>query len=73
MKKNVGNIDKWVRILIAVAVAVVLGMKVVALASTLGIILAIVGAIMLITALVGTCPLYMPFGISTCKVEPKEK
>ena len=33
-----------------------------------GIILAVVGAVMLVTAAVGFCPLYRVFGISTCKV-----
>ena len=33
-----------------------------------GIILAVVGVVMLVTAAVGFCPLYRVFGISTCKV-----
>ncbi len=67
MKKNVGNIDKTVRLIVALAIVVLLFMEVVALTSTLGIILAAVAVIFAATALMGTCPLYLPFGLSTVK------
>lgn len=65
MKKNLGNIDKVVRILIAVIAAVLYFTGVVS--GIAGVVLLIVGGIMLLTSLVGTCPLYLPFGISTTK------
>lgn len=67
MKKNVGNIDKTVRLIVALAIVVILFMEVVAITTTLGIILAAVAVIFAVTALVGTCPLYLPFGLSTVK------
>ncbi|WP_094766821.1 YgaP family membrane protein [Pseudozobellia thermophila] len=36
---------------------------------TLGIVLLVLAAVFLLTAFVGFCPLYLPFGLSTCKRE----
>jgi len=59
MKQNMGSVDRIVRIIIGVAIAV-LG---IAFKSWLGLIAIIPFA----TAAVSTCPLYLPFGISTRK------
>jgi hypothetical protein len=64
MPKNMGNTDRWIRIIIGIsfvlwAIFVATGVWAGALYAT--------GAILIITSLVGTCPLYMPFGISTKK------
>ena len=65
MIKNTGNIDRVIRGGIAVLLAV--------LFATGGIggqwvfAIAVVAAIMLITALAGFCPLYWVLGINTCK------
>ena len=48
--------------------AAVFGAFAVGFGSVGGITLAVVGAVMLVTAAVGFCPLYRVFGISTCKV-----
>jgi len=37
------------------------------ISGTLGIVLLVAAAIFVLTSLVGFCPLYAPFGISTCK------
>jgi hypothetical protein len=63
MKKNLGTIDKVVRILIAVVVAVLYFTGVIS--GTLGVILLIVSGVFILTSIVGICPLYLPFGIST--------
>ncbi len=63
MPKNVGNTDKVIRIVLA-AVAAVLAF-VVGAGSVGGILLLVVAAVLLVTALVGTCPLYLPFRINT--------
>lgn len=34
--------------------------------------LALLGLIPILTAFLGTCPAYLPFGISTCKTEKKD-
>ncbi len=71
MLKNESNTDRVIRVVAAVvlgAVAFWLG-----IASVLGIILAIVAVVLLVTAAVGFCPLYRVFGLSTCPVTPSEK
>jgi hypothetical protein len=60
-----GTADRIIRILIAVVIAVLYFTE--TISGTLGIILLIVSAIMLITSLVGFCLLYRIFGMSTRK------
>ena len=67
MKKNMGTIDKVIRILVAVVFAVLYFTNVVS--GTLGIILLALGVVFVITSLVSFCPLYIPFGLSTRKKE----
>ncbi len=63
MKKNMGPADKTVRLVAAAALAVLLIAGVVK--GTLAIVAAILAAVFVITTLVGTCPAYIPLGIST--------
>ena len=65
MKKNMGLADRLVRILIAAVIAVLFFTGVIE--GTLGIILLVVAGVFVLTSLVSVCPLYMPFGIRTCK------
>lgn len=67
MKKNVGNADKLVRILIAIAVVILYYTNVIT--GMLAIILMAVGIVLLLTVLFNFCPLYALFGIKTCKVQ----
>ena len=67
MKTNVGTIDKVIRILIAIAVAVLIILGI--LKGTWAIVLGIVGGIFLVTAITGFCGLYTIFGIRTCPVK----
>ena len=67
MKKNMGTIDKVIRILVAVVVAVLYFTHVIS--GTLGIILLALAAIFVVTSLISFCPLYLPFGLSTRKKE----
>ena len=69
MKKNMGTSDKAVRIIIAVAIAVLYYTNVIS--GTLAIILMAVGIIFLLTSLLNFCPLYTVFGINTCKTPKK--
>lgn len=65
MKKNMGGADRVIRVIIAVIIA---GLYFTGkITGTLGTVLLAVAGIFTLTALVGTCPLYLPFGISTCK------
>ncbi len=65
MKKNMGTLDKTIRILIAVVIVALFVTKVVC--GTLAIVLLIFAAIFVITSFVSFCPLYTLFGIKTCK------
>ncbi len=67
MKKNMSNLDKGVRILIAAAVALLYYFDVIE--GTLAYVLMAVAIILLITSLINFCPLYRIFGISTCKIK----
>ncbi|WP_317196326.1 YgaP family membrane protein [Winogradskyella alexanderae] len=62
-----GNIDKGIRTILAVAIALLYYFNVIE--GTLAYILMAVAIIFLITSLVNFCPLYTLFGFSTCKLE----
>ena len=63
MKRNEGTLDRVIRVVIAAAA--VAGAAALGFSSVWGIVLLVVAAVMLVTAAVGTCPLYSVFGIST--------
>ena len=65
MKKNMGNFDRILRVLIAGAIAVLYFADVIS--GTLAIILGIFAVIFLLTSLMSFCPLYTPFKLSTIK------
>ena len=67
MKKNMGTIDKVIRILVAVVVVTLYFTKVIS--GTLGVILLALSAVFVVTSVFSICPLYMPFGLSTRKKE----
>jgi hypothetical protein len=58
-----GSIDRIVRILAAIVIAVLYFTDV--LTGTLGIILLILAAVFLLTSFISFCPLYIPFRINT--------
>ena len=62
-----GSTDRIVRILAAIAFAVLYFTGTVT--GTAGLVLLILGAVFLLTSFVSFCPLYAPFGISTCKMK----
>jgi hypothetical protein len=64
MKVNMGSIDKTVRIIVAIVLGVLYFTG--TITGTLGIIALVVGGVFLATSLVGFCPLYALFGMSTC-------
>jgi hypothetical protein len=64
MKKNVGNADKMIRILIAAVAALLFFTNVVT--GTAGLILLAAGGILLVTSLISFCPLYAMLGINSC-------
>lgn len=66
--KNVGPVDRAIRAFIgAVAFALALTVLDARQGAVVGIIAVGVGAVMLLTAALGVCPLYVPLKLSTCK------
>jgi len=65
MKKNMGMIDRIIRILIAVAVLILYISNVIN--GTSAIVLLVLSGILIITGIIGLCPLYLPFGFKTFK------
>ena len=63
MSKNMGTIDRIIRFVFALAVAVLYFTGV--LSGTLAIILGILAGVFLLTSILGFCPLYVPFKLST--------
>lgn len=70
--KNVGPIDRAVRAIIGV-LSLVLAFAVLGVmeGGVWGIAALVVGVVMLGTAAVGMCPLYVPLKLSTCRVASK--
>jgi hypothetical protein len=65
MVKNIGSIDKVIRLLIGIVVfALILGGNLTGISA---VILGIIGAVLAGTALVGTCPIYLGLRLSTNK------
>lgn len=65
MKKNMGSADRIIRTFVALLVAVLYFTGVIS--GTVAIVLGVLAVIFLLTSLVGTCPLYLPVGLSTKK------
>lgn len=69
MKKNIGALDKGIRLAIALII-VILDINNV-ITGTLGNVLLIVAVLLVITTFLGFCPLYLPFGWNTNKAKEK--
>jgi len=65
MKTNMGSVDRIIRVILAVVIAVLYFTK--QITGTVAIILGILAIIFVLTSLIGVCPLYLPFKISTKK------
>jgi len=68
MTKNMGTTDRVIRTLVAVAIAVLYFTG--TIGGALAIVLGIVAVAFLVTSLVGWCPSYLPFGLSTRNSAP---
>jgi len=67
MKKNMGNVDRAIRIIIAALLAILYFTNVIS--GTLGLILLVLAGVFVLTSLISFCPLYAPFGIKTCSAK----
>jgi hypothetical protein len=65
MKKNMGGIDRIIRIIVAAVFAVLFFTKVIE--GTLGIVLLVLAGTFLLTSFISFCPLYLPIGLSTLR------
>lgn len=65
MKKNVGSLDKVLRW--------VIGLVIIALGILFQSWWGLLGIPLLLTGSIGWCPLYLPFGLSTCKIKQDAK
>jgi hypothetical protein len=65
MKRNMSNIDRIVRVVLAAVFAYLYFGGIVT--GALGTVLVVLGAVFLLTAAIAFCPLYVPFKFSTYK------
>jgi len=63
MTKNMGNIDRILRLILAISVGVLYFTNLIS--GAVALILGILAVVILATAVIGFCPLYLPFGLST--------
>jgi hypothetical protein len=63
MKKNLSNLDKAVRFILAVGIGILYFTNMIS--GTTALIGLFVAVILIGTSLIGTCPLYLALGIST--------
>lgn len=68
MEKNMGFIDRIIRVILAIIVAVLYFTG--QISGIAAIILGVIALVFVITSAIGFCPLYYPFKISTIK-KPK--
>ncbi len=71
MKKNMGTIDRMVRVLLAVVIATLYFTNIIS--GTVAIVLLALAAVFILTSLVSVCPLYLPFGLSTLRKKMTSK
>lgn len=64
MKLNMGSVDRTLRLVAAIALVLVV---LFVTEGTLSWVLGAVALVLAATSAVGTCPLYLPFGLSTRK------
>lgn len=65
LNKNMGTLDRTIRLLVAAVIAVLYFTG--NLSGLAAIILGILAAVFIVVSIIGFCPLYLPFGFSTCK------
>jgi len=69
MKKNIGTIDRIVRLVLAVIISVLYFTH--TITGTFGIVLIVLAGVFVLTSLISFCPLYALVGLSTCTCSPE--
>ncbi|MFY8091375.1 MAG: YgaP family membrane protein [Chitinophagaceae bacterium] len=67
MKKNMGGLDKAIRLVVAVVLAVLYFTN--TITGTFALVAVVAAAIFTLTSIISFCPLYTLLGINTCKVK----
>ncbi len=70
MKKNMGSTDRVIRFIIAAIIAVLYFTNLIS--GTLGLVLLVLAGVFVLTSFISFCPLYAPFGLSSCSVKDKK-
>ncbi len=65
-----GSADRIIRTIVAIVLGILYYTGVIS--GTVGLVLVILAGVFLLTSLVSFCPLYAPFGISTCAAKEKK-
>ncbi len=65
MTKNMGSADRVIRVILAAIVVALYFANIIS--GTVAIVLLAFSAIFILTSLIGVCPLYLPFGLSTLR------
>lgn len=69
MQKNMGNLDRIIRVIIAIVIGALYYTG--TLTGTVGLVLLVLAVVFVLTSMVSFCPLYRIVGLSTCPVEKK--
>jgi fatty acid desaturase len=64
MKKNMGNADRIIRIIIAAIIVALYFTNIIT--GTFGIVLLVLAGVFVLTSLISFCPLYAIVGLNTC-------
>lgn len=67
MKKNMGNVDRIARLIIAAVIGLLYWKGIIS--GTLGLVLVILAGVFVLTSFISFCPLYTIFGLKTCKIK----
>ena len=67
MRKNMGGLDKAIRLVVAFVLAVLYFTN--TITGTFALVAVIAAAIFTLTSIISFCPLYTLLGINTCKVK----
>jgi hypothetical protein len=65
MKKNMGKVDRILRAVVGIVLLAFIWTG--QISGTLGVVLTVVAVVLLVTSILGFCPLYVPVKISTQK------
>ena len=70
MKKNMGNADRIIRVIIAAIIGILYFTNIIS--GTLAIVLLVLSVVFFLTSIISFCPLYTIFGLKTCPIESKK-